>query len=42
VLIVDFKMAFPWFGSPRYWSEQILNLREQLAALQEPHLQLID
>mgnify|MGYP000072934869 FL=1 len=37
-----FKMAFPWFGSPRYWSEQILNLREQLAALQEPHLQLID
>ncbi len=36
-----FKMAFPWFGSARYWSEQVLNLREQLSALQEPHLQLI-
>jgi len=37
-----FKMAFPWFNSARYWSEQILNLREQIAALQEPQLQLID
>ncbi|GAA6134014.1 serine/threonine protein kinase [Oceaniserpentilla sp. 4NH20-0058] len=36
-----FKMAFPWFNTPRYWSEEILNLREQFSALQEPPLQLI-
>ncbi len=36
-----FKMAFPWFGTARYWSEQVLNLREQMALLQEPPLQLI-
>ncbi len=36
-----FKMAFPWFGTARYWSEQVLNLREQIALLQEPPLQLI-
>jgi len=35
-----FPMAFPWFNSPRYWSDHILSLREQLAALQEPPLQL--
>ena len=29
-----FPMNFPWFDSPRYWSEQILTLREQLALLQ--------
>ncbi len=33
-----FPLAFPWFGSPRYWEEQILTLREQLAALSEPPL----
>jgi Ser/Thr protein kinase RdoA (MazF antagonist) len=30
-----FKMAFPWFNSVRYWSEHILSLREQRAALDE-------
>ena len=30
-----FPAAFPWFGSHRYWSEHLLALREQLAALQE-------
>ena len=35
-----FHMAFPWFNTPRYWSEEILNLREQFAALQEPPLQI--
>ena len=30
-----FPMSFPWFGSERYWGEQILMLREQLAALDE-------
>ncbi len=36
-----FPLAFPWFNSARYWSEHILELREQLAALQEPSLQLM-
>jgi Ser/Thr protein kinase RdoA (MazF antagonist) len=33
-----FPMGFPWFGSERYWAEHILELREQLAALDEPPL----
>ena len=35
-----FKLGFPWFTSDRYWSEHILTLREQQAALQQPPLQL--
>ncbi len=35
-----FPMHFPWFGSARYWSDHILELREQLAALDEPPLTL--
>ncbi len=35
-----FPQSFPWFGSERYWGEQILTLREQLAALDEPPLRL--
>ncbi len=31
-----FPQAFPWFNTARYWEEHILELREQLAALQEP------
>lgn len=31
-----FPASFPWFNTIRYWGEQILVLREQLAALQEP------
>jgi Ser/Thr protein kinase RdoA (MazF antagonist) len=31
-----FPRAFSWFGSSRYWSEHILMLREQFAALDEP------
>ena len=31
-----FPMAFPWFNTIRYWSEHILELREQFAALGEP------
>ncbi|OEY65239.1 serine/threonine protein kinase [Marinobacter sp. X15-166B] len=31
-----FPRFFPWFGQPRFWSDQILALREQLAALQAP------
>jgi Ser/Thr protein kinase RdoA (MazF antagonist) len=33
-----FPQGFPTFGSTRYWSEHILFLREQLAALDEPPL----
>lgn len=35
-----FPQAFPWFASHRYWSEHLLALREQLAALQEEPLSL--
>jgi Ser/Thr protein kinase RdoA (MazF antagonist) len=33
-----FQQAFPWFGSERYWQERILELREQVALMQEPPL----
>jgi len=35
-----FPRTFPWFNTIRYWGEQILELREQLAALDEPPLEL--
>lgn len=35
-----FPMHFPWFNSERYWSDHILELREQLAILDEPPLKL--
>ena len=28
-----FPAAFPWFGTPRYWQDQILALREQLGKI---------
>jgi len=31
-----FPMAFPWFNTPRYWSEYILELKELLSQLQLP------
>ena len=36
-----FLLSFPWFNTERYWAEHILELREQLFALDEPPLQLI-
>jgi Ser/Thr protein kinase RdoA (MazF antagonist) len=33
-----FPAAFPWFDSAKYWSEHVLELREQQAALDEPPL----
>ena len=33
-----FPIAFPWFASPRYWQDRILELREQIAAMDEPLL----
>lgn len=29
-----FPLAFPWFGTPNYWSDQVVKLREQLDAMQ--------
>ena len=34
-----FKTAFPWFNTPRYWEEQVLALREQVALMQEAPLE---
>ena len=33
-----FPIAFPFFGTPRYWQDRVLELREQIAAMQEPPL----
>jgi len=33
-----FPLAFPWFNTPRYWQDRVLELREQIAAMQEPAL----
>ncbi len=34
-----FPHHFPWFNTTRYWGEHILQLREQMAALNEPPLE---
>ena len=33
-----FPASFPWFNTPRYWSEHILELKELLSSLQEAPL----
>jgi Ser/Thr protein kinase RdoA (MazF antagonist) len=35
-----FPKAFPWFNTETFWGEHILQLKEQLAALQLPALQI--
>jgi Ser/Thr protein kinase RdoA (MazF antagonist) len=35
-----FPAAFPWFNSQRYWQDRILELREQIAAMDEPPLEV--
>ena len=37
-----FPMSFPWFNTPRYWSEHILELKELLTSLHEPYLTMPD
>ena len=37
-----FKVAFPWFDTARYWDDHVLALREQVALMQEPPLELRD
>ena len=34
-----FPAAFPWFNTHRYWQDRILELREQVAAMDEPPLE---
>lgn len=36
-----FPRNFPWFNTERYWAEHILELREQMAELDEPTLRLM-
>lgn len=36
-----FPLHFPWFNTERYWGEHILQLREQLYALQQPAIELM-
>ena len=36
-----FPAAFPWFGTQRYWQDRILEMREQIAAMDEPPLTLV-
>ncbi len=36
-----FPHTFFWFNTTRYWGEHILELREQLAALREPALEIL-
>ena len=33
-----FPAAFPWFGTQRYWQDRILELREQIAAMEDEPL----
>jgi Ser/Thr protein kinase RdoA (MazF antagonist) len=36
-----FPRAFPWFAESKFWEQHVLNLREQLAALEEGPLELV-
>lgn len=36
-----FPKAFPWFGHQRFWADHILELREQLSAMNEAPLRLM-
>ncbi|MDP7592786.1 MAG: serine/threonine protein kinase [Litorilituus sp.] len=35
-----FPQSFPWFNTEKYWEQQILMLKEQMSALQQPPLNL--
>jgi Ser/Thr protein kinase RdoA (MazF antagonist) len=35
-----FPAAFPWFGTQRYWQDRILEMREQIAAMDDAPLAL--
>jgi Ser/Thr protein kinase RdoA (MazF antagonist) len=35
-----FPVAFPWFNTQRYWQDRVLELKEQVALMDEPPLEL--
>lgn len=35
-----FQLAFPWFNTVHYWQDRILELREQISAMDEAPLRL--
>ena len=35
-----FPRNFSWFNTDKYWEQQVLALKEQLSAIQQPHLKL--
>ena len=35
---IAFKQAFPWFNTQHYWQDRVLELREQIALMEEPPL----
>ena len=35
-----FPAAFPWFGTQKYWQDRILELREQIALLNDPPIEI--
>ena len=37
-----FPAAFPWFNTQRYWQDRVLELREQISAMHEPGLRLVE
>ena len=36
-----FPRAFPWFAENKYWEDHVLSLKEQVAAMSEPPLQVV-
>jgi len=36
-----FPLAFPWFNTPRYWQDRIIELREQIALMNEEPLEAV-
>jgi hypothetical protein len=35
-----FPQAFPWFDQPKFWEQHVLDLREQLSAIEQPPLSI--
>jgi Ser/Thr protein kinase RdoA (MazF antagonist) len=35
-----FKAAFPWFNTQRYWQDRILEMREQIALMDDAPLRI--
>ncbi len=35
-----FKLAFSWFDTPKYWQDRILEMREQIALMNEPLIRI--